>query len=699
VKGGKDNMNLEKKDPNSSETIRENGVESIVDWFDQHKQSLYILGWSYLSTQQQMEELFYRSIIKVHKELPKRQNEASFKTGVTSIFIHTCKELSKDSSLQASEDSEARQDLFKALDQLKEHEKDAMVLTYVQGLSQAESAHILQVSVEKIKELLFSGIQSLRNEMKFGLTFNGCREYAQDYIDYFERTLDRSKKIDFEVHIYHCQNCQEDLATFQDVMLTMLNLTDRMEDLPVPTGFMERVKDRLAEKEKLRQLKIKKYKRMGLVIASVFTFIMGIGFFTGAFSNLYYTWTEEDLEIRAFLQQDLGENLNLEAESDGVKIKIKTAIADDVQTLVFYEIEDTEDDNQYWMDYHNGLYIENEHEIMNRESYPMYYPPELESDVNNKVNNVYKGKMSLPPLKTDNGTIKLKITKLQKLIRASSEPNGFMPYGNMEYETGEWNFEIPVTKKSSIEYALDEVTEVEGIPVRFDKLTIAPTATILQYSINTVQTKKRIDVLNFDNLEVNNKKLKADIYGRSFVDSQQDMNWYTFQNRFDPLFGEKPKEINVQFDSVHLSFEDQKTIELDASRGYPQTFEYAGSIISIDKVEIGQPTTIVISNHDIEDREYEMLHLNIVGGEVESEFSTMEMNTEGVLVDKNGIKYDMNENPVEFEKLEGPRYFITVQSMKLQSNNAEEKAIPKRLEIYGYNATRYLDDVIKISLE
>jgi RNA polymerase sigma factor (sigma-70 family) len=698
VEGGKDNMNLAKRDPNSIAIIRENGVESIVDWFEQHKQSLYILGWSYLSTQQQMEELFYQSIIKVHKELPKSQNEASFEKGVTTIFIHICRELSKDRSLQASEESETRQDLFKALDQLKEHEKDAMVLTYVQGLSQAESAHILQVSVEKIKELLFSGIQSLRNEMRYGSTFNGCKEYHKDYIDYLERTLDRSKKIDLEVHIYHCQNCQEDLATFQDVMLTMLNLTDRMEDLHVPTGFMERVKDRLAEKEKRRQIKINKYKRRGLVIASVFAFIMGIGFFTGAFTNLYYTWTEEDLEIRAFLKQDLGERLNLEAESDGVKIKIKTAIADDTQTLVFYEIEDTEEDNQFMMDYHNGLYIENEHEIMNRGTYPMYYPPDLESDVNNKVNNVYKGKMSLPPLKTDNGTIKLKITKLQKLIRASSDSNGFSPYGNMEYETGEWYFELPVTKQPSTDYALDEETEIEGIPVRFDKLTIAPTATILQYGINTEQTEKRIDVLNFDNLEVNNKKLKVNVYSRSFVDSQQDMNWYTFQHRFDPLFGEKPIEINVQFDSVHLTFEDQKTIELDASRGYPQTFEYAGSTISIDKVEIGKPTTVVISNHDIENREYEMLQMNIVG-EVENEFSTMEMNTEGVLVDKNGIEYDMNKNPVEFEKIEGPRYFITVQSMKLQSNNAGEKAIPKRLEIYGYNATRYLDDVIKISLE
>jgi DNA-directed RNA polymerase specialized sigma24 family protein len=687
-------MNAAKIDPNSITTIKKKDLESIVDWFDQHKQSLYLLGWSYFSNQQQMEELFYQSIIKVHKELPRVKRDTSFEMGVTSIFIHTCREFSKDRSLQDSEESEPRQELFKALDQLKEYEKEAMILTYVERFSREEAAQLLQVSVVKVKELLFSGIQSLRNEMGDGTTYSGCKDYHKDYIDYLEKILDRPKKIDLEMHIYHCPSCQEDLATFQDVMLTMLDLTDRMEDLHVPSGFMENVKNRLAEKEKGSQQKNKKRKRMGIVLVSVFALLLGIDFFTGAFSNLYYTWTEEDQELRAFLQQDLGERLNLEAESDGVKIRIRSAIADDVQTLIFYEIEDTEEDNQYMMNYHEGLIVENQHEIMSNEAYHMYYSPGLEADINTEEKNVFKGKISLLPIKTDNGTIKLKITKLQKLVRDATNQG----FGNPEFKIGEWNFEIPVTKNTSNEYALDEETEVEGVPVRFEKLILAPTATILQYSINHEKPEKRLDVLNFDNLEVNNKKVKADIHSRSFLESQQDWNWYTFTTRFDPLFGEKPKQVHIQFASVNFTVEDQKTIELDASREYPQTFEYAGSTISIDKVEIGQPTNVVISNHEIKNRAYDNLHFNIVGDEY-NETVSMEMNHEGVIIDKNGVEYDMNTNPIPFEKIEQPRYFLTVQSMKIHSNNPEEKVIPKRLELYGYNATRYLDDVVKISLE
>ncbi|MFC4803093.1 DUF5643 domain-containing protein [Neobacillus sp. GCM10023253] len=687
-----------KIDPLSIAPIREKSLESIVDWFDQHKQSFYTLGWSYLRTQQQMEELFYRSIIKVHKELPRFKSETTYETGVTSIFIHNCRELSKVRSLQDSEESEQHKDLFKALDRLKEDEKEAVALTYVKGISKEETAHLLQVSMEKLKELLFSGIQSVRKEMGYGSSFNGCKEYQKNYIDYLERTMERSEKIDFEVHIYHCQDCQKDLGTFQDVMLTMVNLTERMKDFCVPSDFMENVKARLAEREKQRQQKNSTRKRMGLVFASVLALLMGIEVFTGSFTNLYYTWTEEDQELRAFLQQGLGERLNLEAESAGVKIKIKSAIADDVQTLILYEIEDTEEDNQYVMDYNEGFFVENEHDIMSRDTYPRYYPPDLKSAKNNREKNVYHGKISLLPLTTDNGTIKLKITKLQKLIRDTTDQNSFKPYGNMENKAGEWNFEIPVTKQPSIEYALNEETDIEGIPIRFDKLTIAPTATILQYAINNEQTGKRVDFLNFDNLEVNDKKMKADMYGSNFLDLQQDMNWTTFQTHFDPLIGEKPKEIRVQFKSVLFTFEDHKTIELDAAKEYPQTFEYAGSTISIDQVEVGQPTNVIISNHEIKNRAYESLNFNIVG-EDENEISSMEMDSEGVLVDKDGVEYDMSKIQIPYEEIEQPRNFFTVQRIRLHSNNAEDKVIPKRLEIYGYSTTKYLDDVVKISVD
>ncbi|MDP4085821.1 MAG: DUF4179 domain-containing protein [Bacillota bacterium] len=670
-------------------TIREKGIKSILEWFDQHKQSFYILGWACLRNQQQMEELFYRSIVKVHKELPRYKKETSFETWVTSIFIHTCRELS--GSLLASEESEPHNDLFNALDQLKEVEKEAIVLTYMKGISHEEVAHLFQVSEDMMKGRLFSGIQSLKKKLGHGSSVNGCKKYQKDYIDYLERTLDWLKKIDLEKHIFQCINCQEDLATFQDVIL---NLTERIKDLHVPSGFMENIKYRLGEQRNHKLQMNKKLKRRALIFVSVFALFMGIGYFTGAFSNLYYSWTEENPELRAFLQHGLGERLNLEAKNNGVKIKIKGAIADKFQTLVFYEIEDIKEKNQYAMNVGDGVFVENQSEIMSNETNSINYPPDLESDVNNEKKNVYQGKISLPPLITNKGTIKLKITQLQKLIHNYSKQG---TNGDMEPKYGKWNFKIPITKQPSIEYSINKKMEVEGIPVRFDKLTIAPTATILLYDISSEESKKRLNSLNFDNIEVNNKKVKFDMYASPFLNSQQGSNWTTFQASFGPLLRDKPKEVNVQFNAAYLSIEDPKSIELNASKNYPQTFEYAGSTISIDKVEIGQPATVVISDHNIKNRKYESLQFKITK-ESGNETNSLEINSEGVLVDKNGKEYDLNKL-VPYQKIDKPRYFITVQTIRLDSNITGEKVIPKRLEMTGYSTTKYLNKVVRISLK
>ncbi|PTY76262.1 hypothetical protein B5V88_12710 [Heyndrickxia sporothermodurans] len=686
-----------KIEPTFITTKREKGMESIIDWFDLHKQSFYTLGRSYLRNQKQMGELFYRTIINVHKELPRLKQETSFETKATSIFIQTCRELSNEKSPQAIEENETHQQFFNVLDQLNKYEKEALTLTYIKGLSQEEVAHLLQVSVEKLKDHLFFGIQSLRKGMGYEQAFNGCNEYHRNYVDYLEKNLDRSKKIDFEVHMHQCQHCREDLASFQEVMVTLLNSTKRMfEEFHVPSDFMENVRARFAEKEKNRKLKNKKRKKIGIAIASLFALLIGIGIFTGSFTNLYYTWTEEDPELRPFLQKGLGERLNLEAENNGIKIKIKSAIADDIQTLVFYEIEDTKGDNQYLIDNGEGVSVDNEIE-MNSEADLRFYPPDLKSDLNKKEKNVYHGKISLQPLLKDKGVIKLSITQLQKLVRDSSNRNSVWGYEGMEEaESGKWNFEIPLTKKPSFEYALNGETEIEGIPVRFDKLTVAPTTTVLDFAINNERTDKQVEGPNFDNIVVNDKKVKADLYNGYSAEYVGD--WIIYQSNFNPLFGEKPKKVNVQFASARLTFKDEKTIELDASKKYPQTFEYAGSKISIDKVKVGKPTKVVISNSEIKNRAYETLDFEFFG-DGKNEPSSMESETQGVLVDKNGKEYDMNLNPFAYEEIEQPRYFETVYNMTLQTDNPKEKVIPKRLVIHGYNTMKYIDDVVKISVK
>ncbi|MGG0718171.1 DUF4179 domain-containing protein [Robertmurraya massiliosenegalensis] len=675
-----------KVDPTSANTISELGPESIVDWFEQHKQSFYSLGRFYLSTQQQLEELFYQSILKVQKGLSRMKKERSFETWATSIFIHTCWEISDDQNV--TEEGERNPEINQALNRLKKFEKEAIILTYVNGSSKEDVGNLLQVPVEKINAYLFNGIQSLKKEMGYEAS-NGCKEYYPYYIDYLERTLERPKKIDLEKHVYHCQDCQKDLATFQDMMFMMKNITERLEDFHVPLDFMGNIKKKLAELENQKQIRNKKRKKIVFIMAGVFSFLLALGVFTGMFKNLYYTWTEDDVQLRAFLQEDLGERLDLVAENEGIKITIKSAISDDYQTLVFYEIEDMNEDNQYMLDSYNGVFLRTENASMNRGTNLSYNPPDLESDLNKEKKNVYHGKVSLDPISKDSGDVKLIITQVQKLVQNSD----FM---GMESKSGDWKFEFSITKHPSVEYALDEEIEVEGVPLRFEKLTLAPTTTILKYGLNTRSLEQRLNALTFDALEVNGEKMKADVYGSAYYGGVHGMGWDILEAYFDPLIGENLKELSVQLGLMQLWNEEQKVIELDASEEYPQTFEYAGSTISIDKVEIGHPTEVIISNHDIENREYDSFDFNILTND-ENEFPAMEIDSEGVIIDKNGKQYDMNDPSLRYDEIEQPRFLQTEQTYRLRSQtNVGESVIPTKLEIYGYQTMKYLNEWVEI---
>lgn len=352
-------MILEKMEPISIGAIQEKGIQSVVDWFEGHKEYFYKLGWYFVQNQQQMEELFYQSILKVHKEFPRYKGNLSFKVWVTSIFIRNIRELS---SLPDSEEMDPRREVFAGLDQL---EKDALILTYVTGFTLEETAQILDVSAEKIKPLLFSGIQSARKQLD-GSDYHGCEQFQKHYIDYLEKSMERPAKIEFEIHLYNCRDCQEDLASFQEVAMTRLNHIEGDNDLNVHPQLMENVKKRLSDQKEHRQLKFKIRKKWALGFASIFAFIVAIGFITGAFPKVYYAWTEDDVYLREFLQEGFGQRLNLEAESDGVKVKIKGVVADDIQTLVFYEIHDMEEDKQFFMTFEDGLAVVNEFDIMKR---------------------------------------------------------------------------------------------------------------------------------------------------------------------------------------------------------------------------------------------------------------------------------------------------------------------------------------------
>ncbi|WP_179884987.1 DUF4179 domain-containing protein [Bacillus sp. AFS015802] len=661
------------------------GLDSIINGFEGEKHSFYALARVYLTRQQDIEDVFYRSIIQVYDESHRRKKGQS----AISVFLKNCLEMPERSESQDGEDS------FHAFNRLEAADKEAVALVYVKGCTQEEAARTLDISVDEVKSRLFRGVRKLRETMGFHSDYNGCHNYQKHYLDYLGRRMDRPEKVDFEIHIYHCRECQEDLASFQEVTLTLAGLR---EDVQLPPELMERVRARLDEREARRQKRKKKRKSVLLSIAGVFTLLIMTGFVTGGFASLYYSYTEEDEQLRTILQHNLGERLNLEAESDGVKITIKSVVADDVQTLVFYEIEDKKKDNRYMMNPYEGLYIENERDIMSTDPNTRYYSPPIDQDdIHNEEKNVYKGTMSLFPVSVDEGTIKLSVARLMQLPQDPKK--GFGGARGMTFAEGDWSFEIPFEKQPSRVHDLDKEVEVEGIPVRLDKLTIAPTTTVLQYRFENDREGRRIDVINFDSLETDGKKVEANPFGGNmYVESGIQEGWSTFTASFDTLYFEDPEEVNIRFGSVHLSVDEKKIIKLDANKDLPQVTEYLGNTISIDEINVGNPAFVVLT-HDLgKDRVYENVNYQFYRSPEKDQNVSIGVNGgEGVLLDKDGNVHKPQE--YVYEKLDQPRYFETEQKLEFYNDGSTEDFTPTELIIEGYSTTKYVDDRVKVGLD
>lgn len=663
----------------------ERGLESIISLFE--KDSFFALGRVYTNHLQEMEDLFYRSIIRLEHEDRKRKKAHS--TAATRIFLEECQKVSEP-SLSSDDDH------FHLFHHLDSAEKGAVALVYMKGCDQDEAARILDIPIDEVKSRLFRGIRKLREMMGNGPEVEGCQDYQKHYLDYLSRTMDRPEKVDFEIHIYHCTDCQEDLASFQEVTLALAKLA---EETHLPADVMGRVRNRLDQREAQRQKRRKKRKSILLSFAGVFVLLIVAGFVTGGFASLYYSYTEEDEQLRAILQHNLGERLNLEAESDGVKVTIKSVVADDVQTLVFYEVEDLKGENRYMMNPYEGVIIENEYDIMKRDDQSSFYsPPRDQENLHNDKKNVYRGTISLQPVSVEEGTMKLQIVRLMQLNEDPSTGE-YIGGGEMRFAEGGWSFEIPFEKKPSRVHKLDKKMEVAGIPVRLDQLTIAPTATVLEYSFQEQEKEGRIDMMTFESIESKDKKWKADQFGgMMYGGSSDNEGWNSFKTAFDTLYFDDPKFVTIRFGSAHLFVKDQKVIKLDVNKELPDTIEYLGNTVTIDAIKIGSPTQVTLSHDLPKDREYESVNYLYyrTADEKEDYYSIGVSGGDGILMDKDGKKY--KPGSYEYEKLDQPRYFETKQTIDFYNDGSTEDVLPTELVIDGYTTTKYLDDLVKVKL-
>ncbi len=523
-----------------------------------------------------------------------------------------------------------------------------------------------------------------------------CKACQEQLVEYAEGTLDEAARQDMERHIADCESCTQELTEFKQIMATLAFDNDAIQ---VPDDFMDNVRQAIAHTQAIKPRRYKRRATFGLVAALFLTLFVGTAVATNSFAD-FMDWlkdfsNKQDEQMQDFVQQGLAENLELVAESNGVKVTITSIVADDLQTLIYYEVEDLQQDRKYTIEYTDGLEIANQADLWknldNDSPFTNHFMIYLESEY------VFKGRLSTAPISTNEGSIQLEISKLAQVTERDWRFDLPVQKGrSKQVMEGDWRFAIPVQKRSAIVYDLQIETEIDGNPVIFEKVTIAPTRTVLSYRFRNNYPDKWMDYLTIASLESKGKHVYPELFGMGGSGGETADGWHSSEATFESLYFDEPAEIRVHVGSAGFTIKEPVQFVIDSSQELPLTFKYLGNTISIKQIEIGKRTTMKMTEELASNRTYETLRYSIYDKDNRGSSSS---SIDGYYIDKNGERYKFIDSFYRLHELQQPRLFSTEHQIELYRDDQQGDFIPTILEIEGYTVTSFYDEVIDIRLD
>ena len=514
-----------------------------------------------------------------------------------------------------------------------------------------------------------------------------CKDTQEKLLDLLEGNLEEITKNAVEVHISSCDSCREELRVFRTIITDLEAESDAIQ---VPDDFMLNVRKAVS---KTRKKKLpKRWTTIGLVATLFLTLFVGTAVATNGFVNFIDWWKDfgkqQSEQMENYVEHGLGDYLNLQAESNDVKVTITSVVADDIQTLIYYEVESQKQDEQYMINYTDGLQITNQDENWVPEDHPDYSPVNNHLNIHSEDSRIYKGRIGVAPISTEEGTIQLELSKLEKVASSDKQIK--------EFTEGDWRFEIPIKKHPAIIHEFQVETEINGNPVMFEKLTIAPTVTVLSYRYRNENPYRKMDYMTIASLESKGKHVYNQLglagYGGSGGWSD---GWSSEETTFESLYFEEPTDIGIHIGSASFSIHEPVEFAIDSEEELPQIIEYLGNKISIENLDVGKQTTIEMTEELSPERSYETLKYDIYDKDGEG---SLNIRSDGYFIDKNGGKYKANDFIFRLHELSKPKFFSTHHHITAYRDDGQE-FVPTTLAIEGYTVTTFYDEKIVISLE
>ncbi|MDL4840706.1 hypothetical protein QQS35_09620 [Aquibacillus sp. LR5S19] len=356
-------------------------------------------------------------------------------------------------------------------------------------------------------------------------------------------------------------------------------------------------------------------------------------------------------------------------------------LADAFQTYIFFEIEDLEENRLFTIGTSPSI-------SMGDKSLGYVQPDRSLTDVSAIGANKLRGKIAMEPLKEDKAEIDLEIKELIEIVKSKTGELGTEKTGQKSVQ-GNWSFTVPIEKQEIIKKEIGFDTVMEGHPITFDTLIIAPTVTFLMYN-HMVNEDHRDNVFLFNALKTEKQTYELENSSAYPNESNIGREWHSQYTAFKTMYYNIQDSFNLNLAIIQEQIPVDQEFSIDPHKAFPQTYEFLGTKLVVNKSEEEKKLLFEINYND--NRIFEQLDIELY---FQSGISRSYYETAGVYVNERG-EVQNQETLNDIGGKDKIRFYPTEIEFHLEN---EEPILPTGFKIHTYQVTKFLDEQVHLELK
>lgn len=513
-----------------------------------------------------------------------------------------------------------------------------------------------------------------------------CDEVRQYFIDYLEDNLTTEEKLNINIHLEGCSECRAELLELKSLVN---EINENKEEINVPVDFMDKIRERALKINNPEAKRKKRPLKVFFIAAVILTLSVGTVFADKfPFAELFKLMNPEP-RIENIVDKGKGDRLNISKIDKDIKITITDVVADNLQTLISYKIEDLKSGKEYRVKYNGGIDIKErwvkQIEDTDIEMYTSMFSKEG------------KGILTLYPIDTEKKTINLSFNELETKVE-----------GSLEEVEGNWSFEIPIKKYEGKTYDIKASVKIDDYTIYFNNITIAPTLTKLSFS-HTSGTNKNVELIGLEDVRIvaNGREYKHYNFGHGDWNPYSSIGFGDSEMTFESMYFDDPKNLEIKISRINkeITEEEPKEFSIKLDETAPQEFDYLGTKLYVENLKVGEEITFDLKQ-PIYNKHREILSINfysVEGFGSEKYFSTGGNYTKVYYIDNDNNKYEFYDALLNWDEIRGknPAMYIENTNWRLKPVDGfdikKEDAI--KMNISGYRKTIFVDESVKVKLK